>query len=129
AAAAQQTATQVAGLLKQADQALEGKQYDVAIKLYEDALKLDPKNVGADQGRRGAITARTVAEAAASGGGGTKTGKSFVPNRTQATGGEEKGGTAPPGFEDSAGVGSKKAGPPAELPGKINFDFSPDTVK
>jgi hypothetical protein len=127
--AAQQTATQVAGFLRQADDALENKQYDVAIKLYEDALRLDPQNARADQGRSGAITARSVAEAAASGGGGAKTGKSFVASRTQASSGEEKGGNVPPGFEDSAGVVAKKGTQAAELPGKINFDFNPDTVK
>ncbi len=128
AAAAQQAATQVAGLLNQADSALSNRQYDAAIKLYDDALRLDPTNARAGQGRTGAITARTVAEAAASGGGGAR-GKGFVASRTQASSSETKSGSVPEGFEDSAGVVVKKGTQEAELPGKINFDFSPETVK
>jgi hypothetical protein len=70
-----------------------------------------------------------VAEAAASGGGGARAAKAFVPSRTQASGGEGKGGSVPEGFEESAGVAVKKGTQAAELPGKINFDISPDQVK
>jgi tetratricopeptide (TPR) repeat protein len=129
AAAAQQTATQVAGLLNQADAALQSGQYDTAIKLYDDAIKLDPQNQRAGQSRTFAITTRNVAEKGPSGGGAAKAGKSFVVGRTQATSGEEKGGNVPAGFEDSAGVVVKKGTQAAELPGKINFDFTPGTAK
>jgi eukaryotic-like serine/threonine-protein kinase len=129
AAAAQQTATQIAGLLDRADGALANRQYDGAIKLYDDALRLDPSNATARAGRTGAIAARTTAEAAASGGGATKAGKAFVAGRTQATSTESKGGSVPEGFEESAGVAVKKGTQAAELPGKINFDVSPDPVK
>ncbi|HEY7512978.1 MAG TPA: protein kinase, partial [Vicinamibacteria bacterium] len=98
AAAAQQAATQVAGLLNQADGALANRQYDAAIRLYDEALRLDPSNARAGQGRTGAIAARTVAEAAASGGGGAKAGKAFVESRTQAASSESKGGNVPAGF-------------------------------
>jgi len=130
AAATQQRTAQIATLLNQADGALGNRQYDVAIKLYDDALKLDPSNARAGQGRTGAITARTVAEAAASGGGGSRGGgKSFVPGKTQAASAETKAGNVPEGFEDSAGVAVKKGTQAADLPGKINFDFTPDAVK
>ncbi len=129
AAAAQQTANQVASLLNQADGALVNRQYDAAIRLYDDALRLDPSNARAGQGRTGAITARTVAEAAASGGGGARAGKSFVSSRTQASSAEARSGSVPEGFEESAGVAVKKGTQAAELPGKINFDFSPEQVK
>jgi serine/threonine-protein kinase len=128
AAAQQQAATQIAGLLNQADGALANRQYDAAIRLYDEALRLDPQNARAGQGRTGAITARTVAEAAASGGG-AKAGKAFVSSRTQASTGQAKGGSVPAGFEESAGVDVKKGTQAAELPGKINFEFNPDTVK
>jgi hypothetical protein len=52
-----------------------------------------------------------------------------VANRTQASSSETKTGSVPEGFEDSAGVVVKKGTQAAELPGKINFDFSPETVK
>src|SRR5262249_8380661 len=93
------------------------------------ALGLDPANARAGQGRTGAITARTVAEAAASGGGGSRGGKSFVAGKTQAASAETKAGNVPEGFEDSAGVNVKKGTQAADLPGKINFDFTPETVK
>src|SRR5262249_9181069 len=128
AAATAQRATQVAALLNQADSALANRQYDAAIRLYDDALKLDPANARAGQGRTGAITARTVAEAAASGGG-AHGGKSFVAGKTQAASAETKAGNVPEGFEDSAGVNVKKGTQAADLPGKINFDFTPDAVK
>src|SRR5262249_35466602 len=93
------------------------------------ALGLDPANARAGQGRTGAITARTVAEAASSGGGGSRGGKSFVAGKTQAASAETKAGNVPEGFEDSAGVNVKKGTQAADLPGKVKFGFTPDAVK
>ncbi len=71
AVAAQQTATQVAGLLNQAD----GGARQPPVRRRDPPLRRGPdvwipRTPRASQGRTGAITARTVAEAAASGGGG-----------------------------------------------------------
>ena len=53
AAAQQQVATQVATILNQADGALDNGQYDAAIKLYDEVLRLDPSNATARAGRTG----------------------------------------------------------------------------
>ncbi|PYQ19416.1 MAG: hypothetical protein DMF79_12595 [Acidobacteria bacterium] len=59
----QQLAAQVNAYINQATNALGNKQYDVAIKLYDEALKLDSGNTTATQGKMGAITARALSEA------------------------------------------------------------------
>jgi serine/threonine-protein kinase len=128
--AAAALATEVSGLLTQADNALSGQKYDAAIGLYEEVLKRDPQNARAAQGRTGAITARAVAQAAGSAGAHAGVGKGFVAARTQAQSPETRAsGAVPPGFEETSNVTVKKGSQAAELPGKILFDVDPETVK
>jgi tetratricopeptide (TPR) repeat protein len=122
--------SQVNRVLNEADSALAGKQFDQAIKLYDEALKMDPNNVRAGSGRTGAVTARAVAEAAASAGGGVRGAThAFVSGKTQAQSVETRAGAVPEGFEESAGVTVKRGTQAADLPGKIVFEFSPEVVK
>jgi serine/threonine-protein kinase len=124
----QQLATQVNSYINQATTALGNKQYDLAVKLYDEALKLDAGNTTATQGKMGAITARALSEAASTGPG-RPASRSFVAGRTQATSPESRAGAVPDGFEDSAGVTVKKGTQAAELPGKLSFEVSPEAVK
>jgi len=124
----QQLAAQVNAYINQATNALGNKQYDVAIKLYDEALKLDSGNSTATQGKMGAITARALSEAASTGPA-RPAGRSFVAGRTQTSSPEGRAGAVPDGFEDSAGVTVKKGTQAAELPGKLSFEVSPQAVK
>ncbi|HUL79441.1 MAG TPA: hypothetical protein VL691_19415, partial [Vicinamibacteria bacterium] len=124
-------------LLNQGASAMQAKQFEVAIAAYEQVLRLDSGNQPAQTGKVGAIAAKTLAEAAASGPRPGAALKTLVPGRTEAKGsffpgktaakGNEQGGLS--GFEDSAGVNAKKAGPDADLPGKILFEASPAAPK
>jgi tetratricopeptide (TPR) repeat protein len=125
----QQLTAQVNSYINQATTALGNKQYDVSIKLYDEALKLDPGNASATQARIASISAKTLSEAAGSGSTSRSSGRSFVGGRTQASSAETKAGAVPEGFEESAGVAVKKGSQAAELPGKLSFEVSPDTVK
>jgi len=128
--AAAALASEVGGLLTQADNALAGQKYDAAIGLYEEVLKRDPQNARAAQGRTGAITARAVAQAAGAAGAHAAVGKGFVAAKTQAQSPETRASTSvPPGFEDTPNVTVKRGSQAAELPGKIIFDVDPETVK
>jgi serine/threonine-protein kinase len=132
AARQQQLATQVNAFLTQADNALAGQKYDVAINLYDEALKLDPTNQRATLGKTSAVAARAVAQAAAAGAaaGATKpAGKAFAVGKTVAQGAEKTGGSVPAGFEESAGVTAKSGTAAADLPGRLTFDVEPDAVK
>jgi tetratricopeptide (TPR) repeat protein len=125
---AQQAAAQVTAYLGKATDQLAANNYDAAIALYDEVLKLDPGNAAATQGKIGAISAKKVAEAAARGpaaGGG----KAFVPGKTQTTSPELRAGAVPEGFEDSAGVTVKKGTQAAELPGVIAFEMRPEAPK
>jgi len=122
----QQLAAQVNGYISQATTALGNKQYDVAIRLYDEALKLDAGNTTATQGKMGAVTAKALAEASI---GPVRPGRSFVAGKTQASSREKVVGNVPEGFEDSAGVTVKKGTQAAELPGKLSFEVSPEAVK
>jgi len=124
----QQLAAQVNTYISQATTALGNKQYDLAVKLYDEALKLDAGNTTATQGKMGAVTAKALSEAATSGPG-RPAGRSFVPGKTQASSPETRAGAVPDGFEDSAGVTVKKGTQAAELPGKLSFEVSPEAVK
>jgi serine/threonine-protein kinase len=115
-------ATQINGLLAEATAAMEHKQYEAAIAAYGRVLELDSGNQVAMIGKGNALTAKTVAEAAASGPRPGGVVRSFVAGRTEAKG-TEQGGLV--GFEDSAGVDVKKGTAAAELPGKILFEASP----
>jgi serine/threonine-protein kinase len=113
---------QVNALLSEASTAVERKQYEAAVAAYNRVLELEPGNQVASIGKSNALTAKTVAEAAASGPRAGAVVRSFVPGRTEAKG-TEQGGLV--GFEDSAGVNVKKGTAAAELPGKIVFEASP----
>jgi len=114
-------------LIKASDQ-LAANNYEAAIALYDEALKLDPSNMVAMTGRTGAIGAKAILQASAHS---TGVGlRSFRSGTTTASSGPETGaGSAPEGFEESAGVIVRNRTTAAELPGKINFEFSPQTPK
>ncbi len=113
---------QINGLLADASAAMERKQYEAAIAAYNRVLELEPGNQVATIGKSNALTAKTVAEAAAAGPRPGAVVRSFVAGRTEAKG-SEQGGLV--GFEDSAGVEVKKGTSAAELPGKLVFDAVP----
>lgn len=113
-------------LLTQADNALLARNYDAAIAAYDEALKLDPQNAQARQGRSTAIQARTLSTAAAA----APAGKTFVSGRTKAASAETRAaGAGAPGFEEGSEVVVKTATQAAQLPGKIVFDVDPEQVK
>jgi tRNA A-37 threonylcarbamoyl transferase component Bud32 len=124
-----QLAAQVNTYINQGTTALTNRQYDVAVKLYDDALKLDPGNATATQARFTALQAKALAEAAGTGATARPAGRTFVGGRTQASSAETRAGAVPDGFEESAGVTVKKGSQAAELPGKLSFEISPDPVK
>jgi tetratricopeptide (TPR) repeat protein len=125
---AQQLATQINTYVGQGDSALQQKNYDGAIALYEEALKLDSSNQRALNGKSAAIQAKATAQNV--GPGPVSGGKRFVNGKTTASSLETKAaGTTPEGFEDTPGVAVKKGSQAAELPGKIVFDVNPDVVK
>ena len=126
--AAQQKAAQVTAYISKATDQLAAKNYDAAISLYDEALKLDQGNATATQGRIGAITAKSVAEAA-SRGPAAGSGKSFVVGKTLTTSPELRAGAGADGFDDSAGVVVKKGTQAAELPGVIAFEVKPATPR
>jgi len=128
AAKAQQTQVQAAAFLKQATDQLVARNYDAAIALYDEVLKLDPANAAATQGRVGAISAKTISEAA-SRAPAAGAGKGFVAGKTQSSSTETRAGAVPEGFEDSAGVTVKKGTAAAELPGALAFDMRPNAPK
>jgi tetratricopeptide (TPR) repeat protein len=126
-AAAARTA-QVNAALNDAETAFQAKQFEAAIAAYDRALALDPNNAAARTGKQGAISAKMVADAAASGprpGSGAPV-KSFVPGRTEAKAAASAGLA---GFEDSAGVTVRSGTQAAALPGTIVFDASPQVPK
>jgi tRNA A-37 threonylcarbamoyl transferase component Bud32 len=123
-----QVASSINNLLAKASDQLAANNYDAAIALYDEALKVDPSNSAAMSGRTGAVSARAIANASA-GGNRPAVGKSFQAGKTAASSPESRAGSAPEGFEESAGVTVKKGTTGAELPGKINFEFSPQTPK
>jgi tRNA A-37 threonylcarbamoyl transferase component Bud32/tetratricopeptide (TPR) repeat protein len=129
AAKAQQAQAQVTTYLNRATDQLAAKNYDAAIALYDEALKLDPSNQAATQGRIGAITAKTVADAAATRPGGVGSGKNFKAGKTETTSAEKRAGAVPEGFEESAGVNVSKGTSAAQLPGLIAFEMRPDAPR
>ena len=124
----QQTQAQVTAYIGKATDQLAAKNYDAAIVLYDEALKLDPGNATATQGRIGALTAKSVAEAS-NRGPAAGSGKSFVVGKTLTTSPELREGAAPDGFEGTAGVPVKKGTQAAELPGVIAFEVRPESPK
>ena len=108
---AQQTAAAVANLMSQAHTATEAKNYDAAVSMYDEVLKLEPGNAAATSGRTAAINARNASR------------KTFVAGRTVvSTEQKAKGGLS--GF-DGADVVQKSA----DFSGRLEFAMSPPSVK
>ena len=109
--AAQQTAAAVSNLLAQAKTASDAKNYDAAVAMYDEVLKLDPQNGAASAGRAAAQAARTASR------------RTFVSSRTVVqTEQKSKGGLS--GF-DSADVVQKNP----DFLGRLEFVMNPSTVK
>ena len=120
---------QVSQLVGQADAALAGQKYDAAINLYNEALKLDPQNARALQGRSDAVSARALVAAGSTG---TITAplRSFVPGKTTATSADVRASKdTPDGFEVTPDVQVQRATQAGALPGKIHFNVQPPRVK
>jgi len=108
---AQQTAAAVANLMSQAHTATEAKNYDAAVSMYDEVLKLEPGNAAATSGRTAAINARNASR------------KTFVAGRTVvSTEQKAKGGLS--GF-DGADVVQKSA----DFSGRLEFAMNPPNVK
>jgi hypothetical protein len=108
---AQQTAAAVANLMAQARTASDARNYDAAVSMYDEVLKLDPGHGPATAGRTAAINARTASR------------KTFAPGRTVvSTEQKAKGGLS--GF-DGADVVQKSA----DFSGRLEFAMNPPTVK
>jgi hypothetical protein len=103
----EQRAQQVAGLLGQAESAAPSRPEE-ALRLYDEALKLDPQNARA-------LAGKTAAQAAAA-----ASRKRFVAGRTSIQGAKSKADLS--GF-DSADVQV------ADAPGRIEFETTPAGVK
>ena len=117
-------AGQVNALLNQAENALLARNYDLAIAAYDEALKLDPQNAQARQGRTTSIQARTLATAAL-----PTAGKLFVSGRTKASSAETRAAPSPRASRTRRTSPSSAARRPRELPGKMCFDVDPENVK
>ena len=108
---AQQTAAAVANLMSPAHTATEAKNYDAAVSMYDEVLKLEPGNAAATSGRTAAINARNASR------------KTFVAGRTVvSTEQKAKGGLS--GF-DGADVVQKSA----DFSGRLEFAMNPPNVK
>jgi hypothetical protein len=108
---AQQTAAAVANLMSQARTASDARNYDAAVSMYDEVLKLEPGNGPATSARTAAIAARNASR------------KSFVAGRTVvSTEQKAKGGLS--GF-DGADVVQKSA----DFSGRLEFSMNPATVK
>ncbi|HEX6738937.1 MAG TPA: hypothetical protein VF310_11725, partial [Vicinamibacteria bacterium] len=123
-------AAQVASLIGQADTALAGQRYDAAINLYNDALKLDPQNARALQGRSDAVSARALLAAGSAGSGPVAPLRSFASGKTSATSAEARAAKdSPEGFDVKPEDKVQRATQAGALPGKIYFEVAPDRVK
>ncbi|HUG52459.1 MAG TPA: protein kinase [Vicinamibacteria bacterium] len=122
-----QLAQQVTTFVNQADAALTQAKYEDAIRLYDEALKLDPVNPRAANGKSTAVQARVLAQGR--GAAQPPAGKAFASGRTVAASSETRTGSVPAGFEDTPDVVVKKGSTAADLPGKIDFDVDPNSPK
>jgi hypothetical protein len=110
--AAPPPAAQAATFVQQAQAAASAGNYDGAVTLYDQALKVDPGNAAATSGRATADTARASLR------------RRFVPGRTIVQT-PSKGGGGLAGF-DSSDVKVKQA---PDFQGRIEFAMSPPSVK
>jgi len=115
---AQQNAAAVASLMGQARTAVDARNYDAAVAMYDEVLKLDPQNAAATSGRTAAVSARTAATAASA------SHKTFVSGRTVVqTEQKSKGDLS--GF-DSSDVSVKKS---PDFQGRLEFAMNPGSLK
>jgi len=113
-------------LLSAGNAALAAKEYDKAIQAYDEALALDPSSTAARTGQAGAYSARSVSEAAASGGGGAaQPAHAFVMGRSVARASKADTGSAPPGFDTTPEVDVRRGSQAATLPGQLVIEVSP----
>jgi hypothetical protein len=113
----------VNGLLAKAADRLSAADYDGAVGLYDEALRLDVSNVAAQTGRAGALSAKAIVNATARGGRAPT--RTFHAGATEAAGAEGPAAPLPDGFEPSPGVAVKQGSIGPELPGKIKFELVP----
>ena len=119
----QAAAGKINELLSKADDAIGKSQYDAAIQLYDEVLKLDANNSRAASGKTNAIGARAVAQAAARGASGRRQG--VRPRQDPGPERRDARRNAPPGFEDTAGVASNGAAPRPSCPARSSSRSSP----
>jgi tRNA A-37 threonylcarbamoyl transferase component Bud32/tetratricopeptide (TPR) repeat protein len=121
----------VSGYVSKAALATADGKYDEAISLYREALKIDGQNQTALNGLTTVAGLKAAAANPSSGGPGpAASGKRFYNGKTVATSAETKSaGAGPEGFEDSSGLGVKRASAATDLPGKILFEVTPEVVK
>ncbi len=98
-------------LLAEAETAAEAREYERAIPLYEQALKIEPSNAKA---KTGLESARIAAAALA---------RAFVLGKTQVEGAAARGDIK---AFDSRDVSVKK---PVEVSGRVEIEATPDRVK
>ncbi len=97
--------------MSQARSAADSKNYDAAVSMYDEVLKLEPANAAATSARTAALAARNASR------------KAFVAGRTVvSTEQKSKGGLS--GF-DGADVVQKSA----DFSGRLEFAMNPPTVK
>jgi tetratricopeptide (TPR) repeat protein len=126
AQADQQNTARVNELLNAGNTALGAKEYDKAIAAYDEALALDPSSTAARTGQAGAISAKSVSEAAASGGvGPTRPAHAFVMGLSVAKPSRADTGSTPPGFETTPEVDVQRGSQAATLPGQLVIEASP----
>jgi hypothetical protein len=109
---AQQRAAAVSTLMTQAHAASASRNYDAAISMLDEVLKLDSQNAAALSARNAAVAARNAAR------------RTFVSGRTVVQTEKAKGGDLA-GF-DSADVSVKKA---TDFQGRLEFAMNPPNVK
>jgi hypothetical protein len=106
-----QVAAQVAALLGQADTAARGRNFEAALRDFDEALRLDPQNGQATQGKAAAQSAAASLK------------RSVAAGRTSMSGKEAK--TDDLGGFDTSGVKVAKV---PDYSGRLEFEVSPARV-
>jgi tRNA A-37 threonylcarbamoyl transferase component Bud32/tetratricopeptide (TPR) repeat protein len=124
-------AARAAVLLDKADDAMRARNFEQAIRLYDDVLRQDPRNARAGQGKTGAIAAQAMAQSASTSSSQRVAGsvKGFQAGKTAAQAGDGSVRNAPEGFEAGGEVVARRGAQAADLPGKILFDIAPPVVR
>jgi tRNA A-37 threonylcarbamoyl transferase component Bud32 len=124
--AQQQRVARINELLNEGATALAASEYDTALAAYDQVLQLDPNNAAAQTGRSGAIGAKSMAEAAASGGGAaTRPAHGFVAGTSVAKAAQAGSGSTPVGFDTTPEVEVHSGTQAAALPGQLVIEVSP----